>query len=353
MKRKKYITLLRYLPPFIVSVFVAAALIACPKEAANGVKNGLSLLGSNIIPSLFPFMVLSSYISGSPLTDYITRITEKICIKLFKTNGYALMSVFLGLLGGYPIGPKTVAEFHESGKLSKNEAQRLFWWCVNPSPAFVITAVGTFMLSDYKSGIILYGSTLLSTLTTGIAMRFFGSSEKLSPMQKSKNQTGFVEAVASGSEAMLSVCGWVLTFSEISALVDITVTDKSTAFLIKSALEVTTGCLGAAEHNASLPIISATLGFGGLAVIFQISKYLKICHIDMKIFLCSRLFCGALNAFFCSQLLRIFPISTEAFKTVTVAETVFPLSHSITATVILVIMCTVLILEVDNRKKVC
>ena len=39
-----------------------AALVAAPSQAIEGAKNGLALCGNVIIPSLFPFFVLSSLV---------------------------------------------------------------------------------------------------------------------------------------------------------------------------------------------------------------------------------------------------------------------------------------------------
>lgn len=355
MERKSYLPFLRHLPTFAVAVITAVSLIIYPKEIADGIKSGLFLLGSNIIPSLFPFMVLSTYVAQCPFTSFLAQIGEKACLKIFKTNGYGVTAVILGLLGGYPIGAKTVAEFYESGRITKNEAERLFVWCINPGPAFVITSVGSFMLSSFTSGLILYASTLLSSLVMGFIMRFLSDGTKteyVSPPQK--NNTGaFVNSVAVGGEAMLSVCGWVLTFSGISALADIFITDPSSSLLIKAILEVTTGCVSAAAHRLTLPLVSAVLGFGGLAVIFQVGRYMYICGVQLKRLLCARLVNSALNAFFCLQLTKLFPQSTEVFASVTVATETFTLSHSLTAAAVLIIMCIVLIFEVDNKKKVC
>ncbi len=355
MERKSYMLFLRYIPNFAVAVIVAISLILYPQKIADGIKNGLLLLAGNIIPSLFPFMVLSSYVAQCPFTEFIARISEKPCKKMFKTNGYGISAVVLGMLGGYPIGAKTVAEFYQSGKITKNEAERLFNWCINPGSAFVITAVGSFMLSSLKRGIILYSSTLLSSLVIGIVMRYLsdGAQNPLCNEAPKDNKSCFVNSVSTGSEAMLSVCGWVLTFSGLSALTDIFITDPKYSLIVKAILEVTTGCVSAAERGLSLPIISAVLGFGGFAVIFQVGRYMHVCGVQLKKLLCARIINSALNAFFCAQLIRIFPQSETVFSVIPTNTAPFTVSHSFTATVILIIMCVVLIFEVDNKKKIC
>lgn len=355
MDKKRFVRILKLLPMLVGTVLCVAGLVIYPKETADGIKNGLLLLAENIIPSLFPFMVLSTYISSSPLIDFFAKILEKPAQKIFKTNAVALISVILGLLGGYPIGAKSAAEFYERGKLTENEVRRLLCWCVNPSPAFVITAVGTFMLANTKSGIILYFSCLSATLTIGFCTRFFSDGKSTLKTAESTvdRKNIFVNSVSVGSEAMFSVCGWVLVFSAIAVLSDVFSPNKTVAVLLKSVLEVTTGCGYAVSNGLPLPVICAILGFGGLAVIFQIAPYTEKCNIQIKTFICVKIINGALSSFFCSQFLKIFPQSTAVFTEIHAGGTVFPISHSISATLILLLMCTVLIFEVDNKRKMC
>lgn len=355
MNKKRYVRIIKLLPALAGVLISGAGLVMHPEETAMGIKKGIILLGENIIPSLFPFMVLSTYISNSQFVELLAKALERPSQKIFKTNGNAIIAVILGFIGGYPIGAKTASEFYAEGKLTDNEVQRLFCWCINPSPAFVITAVGTFMMSNFKSGAILYSSTVLSSLLIGFCTRFFSDNKKSQYLRKdiSNRKNIFVKSVSVGSEAMLSICGWVLTFCAIAALTDIFIPDEKSALFIKSILEVTTGCKYAVSYNLPLPVVSAVLGFGGLAVFFQIRTYMDNCNIHMKTFLCMRLLNSALSAFFCSQLIAVFPESATVFSQITAGNTVFPLSHSITASAILVIMCIVFIFEVDNKRKVC
>ncbi len=338
----------------ILSAF-AVCLIIYPKDTANGIKNGFLLLGNSLIPALFPFMVLSSYISASNISELICKFFEKPFKLLFRTSAYGIMPFILGLLGGYPVGAKTVAEFYEEGKIYESEAQRLLFWCINPSPAFVVTAVGTFMLGNTKSGFILYLSCILASLTVGFFCRFLSNGE-IRPIEKKKQNSKeniFVKSVSKGSEAMFSVCGWVLTFCVLSSLCEALKLPYTLSCIIKSVGEVTTGCENAISAGLSLPVIAGISGFGGFAVISQCATYAATCKTKMKYLICSRLINASLSAIYCSLLLKIFPQCEVVSVVLGSKATSFTLYHSIGASIILLTMCILLILEVDNRKKVC
>ena len=54
-------------------LLAAAATIAMPEITRKGVSNGLSICGSIIIPSLFPFMVISSFLVESGAQKFWER----------------------------------------------------------------------------------------------------------------------------------------------------------------------------------------------------------------------------------------------------------------------------------------
>lgn len=355
--KKSAVRLLRHLPKILCIVIAFLGLIFYPREIGNGVRNGLTLLGEKVIPSLFPFMILSTYISFSPYSFHISRLLHKPARKIFNINGAGLTAVFLGILGGYPIGAKAVSDFYQLKRLDKSDINRLLCWCVNPSPAFVITATGTFMMSNTQSGIVMYISLMLASLTIGIFARFIPSEsyghEAIPNAFPIDRKNIFINSVSSGSKAMLSICGWVLLFSAVCAGLDCLTESKEITLLIKVFSEVTTGCESGIANGLSLPLICAILGFGGFAVIFQVAPYLEKCDYNLKFFICWRLINGALSAFYCSRIMKLFPDSQAVFQTVTVGSSEFTLSHSIGASVILLLTCIVLILEVDNKRKMC
>ncbi len=353
---KKHSSLLiKNLITLVILSAIAVCLIIYPKETKQGIKSGFILLGENLIPSLFPFMVLSSYISQSNISNLACKFCEKPFRILFKTSGYGITPFFLGILGGYPVGAKTTAEFFNEEKISQNDAERLLYWCINPSPSFVVTTVGTFMLGNTKSGLLLYFSCILASLTVGFLCRFISSEEikniKITPQNAKQNI--FVKSVSRGSEAMFSVCAWFLTFSVISSLCVALKLPYSLSYIIKSIGEVTLGCKNAISANFSLPVIAGIIAFGGLAVICQCASYSIICKTELKNLVCSRLINAALSTIYCSLLLKVFPQCQVVSVVVGSRTTPLTLYHSFGATIILFIMCIVLILEVDNRKKVC
>ncbi len=347
--------LLNYVFTGLIALICVWGFLFHPEKIAQGVLNGLILSVEKVIPSLFPFMVFAACISKTSFFHLISAKSDKVTRKLFGFSGIGFSSIILGFLGGYPVGAKGVSDTYSRGLITKNEAQRLFCWCSNPSPAFVVSAVGVFMLSSYKSGLILYASSLLSAFTIGFCTRFFKENipNSTRPPVFIQPKNIFTDSVAETAEALLKICAWLLTFSAIASLTEIFVPEKNALLFINCISEVTFGCENAAEEGLALPVIAAILGFGGFAVIFQILTYAKNCGMPVKVFICIKMLNGALNAFFCSVLMRIFPQSTTASTIISAGNQTFTVSHSIITGIILLVMCTVFVLEVDNKRRMC
>jgi hypothetical protein len=260
----------------------------------------------------------------------------------------------MGLIGGFPVGAKVTADLYKQNKITQNEAERLMFFTVNSGPAFTITAVGLGMLSDYYLGLILFFSTALSSLTLGILCRFLSDKKTLVTSEKASQNSefAFINSVSSGANAIINISAWLLTFSCISAIINSLSLNENIAMFLNSIMEVTNGCK-ICSGKMSLPVISAILGFGGFSVICQCSPYLVACNVKMKHFLASRILNAALSAFYTSQLLNIFNISEKAAVIYTTETHTLHVSYTVTATIILIIMSLIFILQVDNRKKVC
>ena len=200
-------------------VLSVVGLLVYPKEASDGIRAGLSIIGSDILPSLFPFMVVSSYVADNSFIQKLGALTDKFTKKVLRTNGFSVIAFLLGIMGGYPVGAKTVRDYYAAGKLTQNEAERLFYWCINPSPAFTITAVGLLMMGSIQTGGIIYLSCILASITIGFFCRFLNDDtvvNKIDFTVPEKSENSFVKSVSSGTEAMLGICGWVLIFSALS-----------------------------------------------------------------------------------------------------------------------------------------
>ncbi len=92
-----------------------AGLMAFPQACVAAAKTGLELCGNVIVPSLFPFFVLSSLVVDLGLAGYLGRALEPVMRPLFRVNGSCATALALGFIGGYPVGARTAITLYRQG----------------------------------------------------------------------------------------------------------------------------------------------------------------------------------------------------------------------------------------------
>ncbi len=341
---------------------VAASAVAClliiskSAIASEGIINGLKICSGVIIPSLFPFMVFSSFVIKSGIYIKLGKLLGKPIKLIFNLPACSSGAVIMGFIGGYPIGISITTELLELGAIEEKQAKRLALFSVNAGPAFVVSAVGSVIYQSKNIGYILLASTLLSSITIGIIAGIFSRingekvTEKVRLKRHEKFSSAFVSATESAAKAILSICMWVVTFGAIISFAKALPISKEISVLLCGILEVTSGCTLCAGVFP-LAATAALISFSGFCIFFQLMPSIKKIGLKFSSFLLSRIACAALSFIYCTALTHIFPNSVQVFSNATVITRSF--SVSIPAIICLVATCIVLIFDVDRSKKMC
>jgi len=197
------------------------AMVIAPQKAMEGASTGLSLCGNVIIPSLFPFLILSSLVVELGMAARLGRALSPIMRPLFRVNGACACAVVLGFIGGYPVGARTAISLYRSGLCSRTEAQRLMAFCNNSGPAFILGVVGTGIFADRRVGLLLYLIHVVASLCVGLLFRFYGHREgayresSSSPIAVVRFSAALTESVSSALKSTLGICAFVVFFSVV------------------------------------------------------------------------------------------------------------------------------------------
>ncbi len=338
VRLKETLESLGYFLSFAVCIGFCTYLTVYPQMAKDSIVSGLTLCFSTLIPSMFPFLFISSFLSYAGLLSPKSDLSGKISYFLTGLPSCSAGAIFLGFMGGYPVGAKTIKQLYEDGFLTENQARRMLLFCVSPGPAFPISAVGLSMLASKKAGIILYLSVILANTVICILSRFIFETERIDTGKPAKRKIGesFVYAGRSACESMINVCGAVLIFSCTDQFLSLFISDENLGAYISGILEVSTGCVRLSRIG-NLPLLAGVIAFGGLSVHLQIADCIKKTGLGYSLFFASRTVCAAFSVLFCALLLRIFPLEKEVLScignvTVTPAETSFPASAAMLLT---------------------
>ena len=162
---------LRGAAALLFPVFFGAALLFFPDVSAAAAREGVALCLQTVLPSLFPFFVLSSLLVQSDVPRLLSRAMAGVMYPLFGVSGAGASALILGLLGGYPVGARTVAELYGRGEIAREEAEQLLAFCNNSGPGFFLGVCGTAVFGSARAGMYLYLIHVGAALVTGILLR--------------------------------------------------------------------------------------------------------------------------------------------------------------------------------------
>ena len=123
----------------VVLIFIF--MLLSPQEVFDGAADGLLLWFQIIIPTLFPFMLISNLLIESGGIRLIARVTGRFFTRIFGTSPYGSYAVLTGFLCGYPMGAKSAADLVKREKISPEEGRYLLSFCNNTSPVFIMNFI--------------------------------------------------------------------------------------------------------------------------------------------------------------------------------------------------------------------
>lgn len=243
-------------------------LILDSRTSLRGAAEGVALCLGTVIPSLFPFFVISAWltpaISGRsfPLLKSLGRMTG------IPSGEESLLLV--GFLSGYPVGAERVADAARRGRIRREDAARMIVFCNNPGPSFLFGITGGLFPRGWMVW-ALWGIQIISSLIYGTLTAEPLSRQSICSSPERSGSSSIFPAL----RAMAGVCGWVIVFRVVLAFLDRWVFWLFPPFLstaLSGVLELTNGCCGLGEIpevGSRFLLCSGMLAFGGLCVAMQ------------------------------------------------------------------------------------
>ncbi len=219
-------------------------LILDSRQAGASARDAIDLCIKSVIPSVFPFFLLSGFLTGGGV-------------------------LFTGLFGGYPAGAQAAAQLAAGGYMDNTRASRLLTWCSQAGPSFIF-GIAAAQFPDFCYGWYLWGVQILSALS--VRMIFPEGNTVKNQYQKRADSS---LAMHRALHAMGAVCGWVVIFRVILGFLErwfFFLLPDIAKVLLSGILELTNGCLMLPQiENIGLRFLLCLifLNFGGVCVILQ------------------------------------------------------------------------------------
>ena len=336
------LSLRRNILPFFF-VLIAICLVVFSKTNLYAASNGLTLWATCVVPSLFPFFVITNLLSHTKVVSFTGKLLDKFMRPLFNVPGIGGFAFVMGLISGYPVGAKVVSDFRENNLVTKDEGERLLAFTNNSGPLFILSSVGISLFGDTKTGLLLLCTHILSCITVGIILgKFSNKTNKYcdytssKPITQNTNITfknlGEVlgNSINSAISTVLMIGGFVVIFSVIISILNSanTLNFLSTFFkpllaflgfdfdfakpLLSGIIEITNGVNSVANiHIKSISqnivICAFLLGFGGFSVLLQVFSIASKTDLSMKKYFVGKLLQGFLAALYTFIALKFIP----------------------------------------------
>lgn len=263
-------------------------LILDSKTALTGARTGIDLCMRTVVPSLFPFFLLSILLTGSLVGCSVSFLKPigRLC-RIPRGAESILISAFLG---GYPVGAQAVAEAYCSGQLSRKEATRMLAFCSNAGPAFLFGMVGS-MFPEKSTPWLLWAIHVSGAILTAMMIP---ASSKSTVQMDSSTTVSVSSALASAIRVMARVCGWVILFRVVTAFLQrwiLWLLPTPLQVAVTGILELSNGCCDLwkiPDVRMRFLVCGAILSFGGLCVTMQTMSVVR--GLSMKYYYLGKIF---------------------------------------------------------------
>ena len=321
-------------------LLAALALVAWPRQAMEAMGDGLKLCGNVIVPSLFPFFVLSSLVVELGLSRYLGRLLEPVMVPLFRVGGACSTALALGFVGGYPVGARTAISLYQSGQCSKAEAERLLAFCNNCGPAFILGVVGTGIFGSGVVGLVLYLAHIAASLVIGVLFRFYKPGQGPGrgqgggvQFQTASFPAALTRSVTGALQSTLNICAFILLFTVVIRLLTLSgvltalaaalsallsplgMTQAWAQRLLAGVLEISSGVSSLTQGalGGRLSMAAFMLGWAGLSVHCQVLAFLGDSGLSLRTYVVGKALHGVLSAVLVGLLTRVIPLQVPVW----------------------------------------
>lgn len=345
------------LPKILFAFSVCLLLLFCSKQSAEGALNGLRFCVEVLVPSLFPFMVLSSFTVKSGICSYFEKPLGKITRVLFGLCGSCGTTIFLSLVGGFPVGARGISTLYREKIIGEKQAEQMAYFAVCSGPGFLITFVGMSLFKSPKIGLLLFCASAIVVVVLGLFSRFFvAKDENAFEAERQKKialplSNAITEAASDGSKACIDMCAMVVIFSSFIAICDYYLSGlpelEKCCYVL---LEVTSAC-NELCGSVKIEVIAFAVGFGGLCVHFQIFQALGDIKFSKCKFFIFRIVQGIFTAVTAKILFYFFPVEEVVFLNYQSCDNNGWLSSSVPGSIMLIITAICFLCSLRNYNK--
>ncbi len=290
----------------LISIFSLAALgglLWLGGMLSEGVRQGISLCLTTVIPSLFLFTVLTNWMGSTRILNWLGKGVSLLGRPVLGLGPTGSGVFFFSLLGGYPVGAALLAQLVRQKQMDPKQASKMLCFCSWSSPAFLIQGVGGQVLGSVPAGVILWLSQLAAALLLAALLRVKEVKTARPLPLPYPGTENFFRSLRGSLGILGSICATVILCSGLFPLLDLLPLPSLWDWTLRGMAEVTNGCFCLPEGVSGFGIfcrLGFFAAFGGICVFCQNALLVSGTGISLKWYLASRAPIGLFCAGFCA-----------------------------------------------------
>lgn len=331
-----------------LAVFLTVSMVFFPEDAFAAAVKGLDVWWNIVFPALLPFFIGSELLMGLGVVHFMGVLLEPLMRPIFNVPGVGSFVLAMGLASGFPIGSILTARLCRNELCSKVEGERLMSFTNTADPLFMFGAVAVGMFGYPQVGVTIAAAHYLSSITTGVLLRFYGRGQANTPeCRTGGNILGRAfdalynarrddarpmgqlmgDAVRNSVNTLLLIGGFIILFAVIirimtvigivaflakivmGILVPLGLDPALTPAIISGFFEVTLGSQLAGQAPAAVPMVQkvmvagAVIAWSGLSVHAQVASIISATGMKIAPFVMARFVHAVLAAVYTYMLM--------------------------------------------------
>lgn len=290
MKRYNYIlTLILVSFLTIFSFFHMFTIVQVSKEV-------IQIVFYNLLPSLLPFMILTSLCLNLGILDIFSFFIQKPFYDLFSLTPMMSSLYFVSFFCGYPTNIKLIKEAYELNYIDLDELQHLLHIASFSSLSFIFVSLNT------PNSFLLFICHILPSLIFALFYRhkqcYISLNDAIQVIKKPHLSfvKAFKKSIISSIYAFIFILGYMLIFQFIGSFLEDLFSCHIIINIIKGMMEFSSGSLHMTDH---LCWVAFFLSFGGFSVMMQADNLLEDIPYSFKKYFLARLLHGIFSYLLC------------------------------------------------------
>lgn len=296
----------------LVYLLLIIIILVRPDATFRYAYEGLYQWAAKMVPTLFPFMMISSIMVYSGADLELGNMLGRILKKVYRYSSCGIYAVFMGFFCGFPMGAKVVSDLLENDRLDRPEANTLIAFCNNIGPAYFMGIIMPILHEcGYRNAAPFIFGMYGIPAVYGIILSRLHSSQHALDQQSQNNAVPKTPCAHSFSAALKKSCidntqalivlGGYITFTNaFRLLLDFLPISAEQKSILSSFLEIIGG-VQAIYTTTLMPSqkvfwIMTALCFGGMSCIMQTSSFLEKAGLSIVHYLKHKLIITVISA---------------------------------------------------------